>query len=943
MPKFKLVLLIFLIVKVGFNLKSQTKLEEFFDKKQEKINRKIKEKTTDKWEKRRQEYDESNFNYAICFLDNSGLFEADEKGNGLSSMFLGAVTGGSNDGDITSEPAYRALKNGEMLLASNKYYLAEQSFLLAKKTYEINIDTTKSNVNYEQTLSNLGLMYQSRGMYSKAFPYNERALRFRSLTGKKSLILVSQNNMAVYKKETGNLLEAEKDLKQILATTLADSNALAIGLVNNNLAMVYLDMNKLKDAEAYMNKSLEYCFKELKENSGNFIKLRINLANVYRLQKRYEDAERVYLNAIEVKKKKLGTHPDLATLKKGLAQVYIEMNRVGEALELLKSASDINSKKLGELNPATLASKQELGNCYRLNNSASTAIEILKSVCNSKKDIYGETHPNYIQALEDLAIAQWQGQSYTEANANFKTVIDNTLNFITTFFKSLNDNEKTLYWEKTNKRLQNYYSYATFQSKEDTSQLINLCNTLINSKGFLLENSSKIRNAIANSSDVSLKKTYQNWQETNEALNRTYQLSIEEIKQEKINVDSLKEKVGLYEKELSQKSDLFKQSLTKEKVTIDAIQNNLKANECVVEILQLSDSPINKENRATYVAFKITKNNIKLITLGLVDSVNNYITITRDNLINQKPELNGYTNCWKNVDKHLAGYDKIYLSCDGAYHQLSVNSLKDTAGKYIVDKYTLQFIGNSKDILSVKRNEAVAKKPSSAFLVGNPTYGKSGMIEQLPGTEAEVKNINKQLSLLKVKTTTLIGTQATEVAIKKINSPSILHIATHGYFLADLSKMESNKVLGVDLAAAKDNPLLRSGVLLANCDNVFDENYRASANSENGILTSFEALSLNLDNTDLVVLSACETGLGSVKQGEGVYGLQRSFLIAGAKSIIMSLWSVSDEATMDLMINFYNNYAKTGNKQNSFNTAIKSVKTKYKDPYYWGAFVMLNK
>jgi CHAT domain-containing protein len=919
---------------------SQIDVGGFIKDRAVKAKTKVKEKTTDSWEKNQKEYDASNFNYAISFLDNSGLFEAEEKGGTFTSNLL-SVANFANNKEISKEDrAYTNLKNGELLMAGNKFNLAEQSFKQAKDLYEkAGKDTSE---NYAQTISNLGLVYQSGGRYNKSKSFSEDAVLLCEKLENKGKLLVSINNNAVLKKETGYYTEAESDLKKALELATAQNNTLAIALINNNLAMTHLDMNKLKDAEAHMNTSINEAAKILKDYSSNFIKLQVNLANIYRFQKRYEESEKLYLKAIEIKEKKLGAHPDLAHLKTGLAQLYMEMGKNAEVEKLLLSAIDIYKRKLSNNNPATLSTQQELANFYRFTNNPIKSLDLMLKVVEAKKTIFGESHPNYVQALEDLALAQWQSNKTLDAKLNYKTVINNTLNYINTFFNSLNDNEKTLYWEKTNTRLQRFYSFAQTNAA-DTSLTKQLYNTVINTKGFLLSNSSKIRNIISSSTDESLKTAYKNWLETKENLNQAYQLSKEELVQEKVNVDSLKRRADELERELSQKSSLFNESNNEQTVTYTTIQQKLKTGEAALEILELHEYKNGFTGNDKYIALLLTQNELKLIELGETKSINDAIGEFRTKTIDQKPENEAYASTWKTLDEQLTGITKLYLSLDGAYHQLSINALKDGAGKYLVDKYSIQFTGNTKDIISVKQTESESIKPTSAFLIGNPLYGKNGVVAQLPGTELEVKNITKLLTTYKVKTTTLYGAKATEAKVKDINSPSILHIATHGYFLADLSQLETTKVLGVDVAAAKENPLLRSGVLLANCENVFDENFHPSPNSENGILTAYEAMSLNLEKTDLVVLSACETGLGSVKQGEGVYGLQRAFLIAGAKSIIMSLWSVSDEATMELMTLFYTNYAKSGNKQQAFSDAIKQLKIKYKEPFFWSAFVMLSK
>lgn len=907
----------------------------------DKAKEKAREKAMQGIEKHKKEYDESNFNYAICFLDNSGLFEADEKGSSFNSLLLSGAKFANNEEKSVEDRAYTNLKNGELLMAGNKYYLAEQHLKLAKLLYEE--DGKQSSLNYAQTLADLGLLYQSRGRYNKAKKFTEDALALREKGNNKGMTLASINNLAVLKKETGNYTEAEAGFKKALEAATTENDKLARALVYNNLAMTYLDMNKLREAETNMISAITDASTVLKDNSSNYIKLQVNLANIYRFGKKYNNAEDLYLLAIKNKEKKLGSHPDLAQLKKGLAQLYMDMGKTTEVEKLLKSAYDIDKRKLGEKNPATLSVQQELANYYRFTGNQPKALELMVKVTEGKKEIYGESHPNYIQALEDMALAQWENNKLADARNSYRTVIANTLDYIHNFFNSLNEGEKSLYWDKTNARLQRFYSFARSNAATDMDLAEHFYNTVINTKGFLLNSSSKIRSIISSGGNESLKMTYAQWLETKENLNLAFQLSKQELSEENINVDSLRRRADELERELSQKSAEFRQIADEKPLSFQAIQKTLLGNEAAIEIIELNTYKNGFTGEGSYIALVLTTAGIRLVPIGDAAVVQTAIADFRDKTINQKPENEAYALTWKNIDEQLKGASRIYLSLDGAFHQLSINALKDAAGIYLVDKYTIRFVGNTRDIIGLRQTENKPVKPATAFLIGNPLYGKSGAIEQLPGTEAEVKNITKLLTAAKVKTTALYGANATESKVKSINSPGILHIATHGYFLADLSKIETGKVLGVDLSAARENPLLRSGLLLANCDNVFDENYRPSAGSENGILTAYEAISLDLGKTDIVVLSACETGLGSVKQGEGVYGLQRAFLIAGANSIIMSLWSVSDEATMKLMTLFYTNYAKTGNKDQAFNEAVKQLKIKYKQPFYWSAFVMLSK
>ena len=284
----------------------------------------------------------------------------------------------------------------------------------------------------------------------------------------------------------------------------------------------------------------------------------------------------------------------------------------------------------------------------------------------------------------------------------------------------------------------------------------------------------------------------------------------------------------------------------------------------------------------------------------------------------------------------------------------------------------IDIVTSTKDLIGANRPST---KENYACLVGNPSYDedrskikeilrerrkysqevfsppslvRAGAFGQLPGTKIEIENVAAILNQLQWRVDSWTGDLALEESIKATQKPKILHIATHGYFEAD--------------ASGSLNPLLYSGLIFAGANKSSDA--VEDKNLDDGILTAYEAMNLNLDNTDLVVLSACETGLGEIKNGEGVYGLQRAFKVAGARSIIMSLWKVSDDATQELMVSFYKHWlrssavgaerqtangskavwpaAPTANsKRAAFLKAQKELKAKYPDPYYWGAFVMV--
>jgi CHAT domain-containing protein len=323
------------------------------------------------------------------------------------------------------------------------------------------------------------------------------------------------------------------------------------------------------------------------------------------------------------------------------------------------------------------------------------------------------------------------------------------------------------------------------------------------------------------------------------------------------------------------------------------------------------------------------------------------------NSIQAKTEdTRSYNIFWKPLHEKLPGIYKIFFSPEGVYNQINILTLyNESAKRYLVDELQVYQVISTKEL---RDRKDLSKSVKTAILMGRPAYYidepasktsvqdslhhtperaitraqiASGAISDLPGTEKEVMAIHKTLSGQGVETHIYTGKNASEENFKQAEA-DVIHVATHGFWFRP------------DPAVERADAMFNSGLLFAGVKNNYVENARHG--SEDGILTAYELQGMNLDKTQLVLLSACETGLGHIETGEGVYGLQRALTIAGVDKIIMSLWKVDDQATQELFTVFYENWVKSYSITEAFRQAQIRLKTKYKSPYYWGAFVLID-
>ena len=537
----------------------------------------------------------------------------------------------------------------------------------------------------------------------------------------------------------------------------------------------------------------------------------------------------------------------------------------------------------------------------------------------------------------NLAATYHHAGHYPEADEEYAWVIENLLEDVTHNFTYLSDDEKLAFYKNQLSIIEAYTSFAL-----DISGVINIQGTenpyinpamlydlQLTTKALILNSSRRMRENILSSGEATLIKIYSLWQQQKDRLAQ----EMVEGKKPESELEALRNQIEENEKWLVTNSRSFRAGFAKEKIAWQDIQSQLKNNEAAIEIIRLANGLIygalilTPETKGQPVFSIVMSRRSKFLEK---ESFSGY----KNSILFKQPDRFSYATYWQPIIDSVAAHmpdkkqpERIYLSNDGIYNQLNINTLYDTARQeYVLDQTEVVIVSNTKELLN-KWNETTNMPSKKIVLFGKPRFSsypiENAEYAELPGTGKEVELIDETLRAANWHTELYKEEEATEFTLKELQKTNVLHLASHGFF----------KPSSEDIQFSIAETLLQSGIALAG---VNDSTHTA----EDGILTAYEVMNLPLDSTELVVLSACETGKGVNNHGQGVYGLQRSFSVAGVNNLIMSLWKVDDEATQKLMVSFYKNWIQLKDMRKAFTLAQKELRKDYPSPYYWGAFVL---
>ena len=673
-------------------------------------------------------------------------------------------------------------------------------------------------------------------------------------------------------------------------------------------------------------------------------------------QGKYNEAILLAEQALAIRKQQLGdNHPLTAQSLNNLAVLYESQGRYSEAEPLYKQALAIWKQQLGDNHPDTATSLNNLAGLYESQGRYSEAEPLYNRSLAIIKQQLGDNHPNTATSLNNLALL-YQSQDDIPQAINYRTQALAVQEYnLSENLKMGDDKQKQDYMAKVLGTTNGVIS-LNLQAAPNNPEATRLAlKTILERKGRILDvstNSLQIlrqRTDDLESQQLLTQLIEVRTQVSNLTFKKPEDFPSPEIYRQQLNEVTAKAKE--IEDKIGRRSAEFR-SLS-QPITLEGIQKLIPADAALVEIVRYQ--PYNPKNDSLgnprYAVYILYPNgDIKAKDLGEAKPIDDKLIYFRDNLADAETRLPQLQKSARQLDetlmqpiRQLLGDTKtILLSPDAGLNLIPFEALVDENNQYLVENYHITYLTSGRDLLRLKDKFASQQSP---LIVADPFYGKAGekvaltrsidlsefTFSGLPGTEQEAKAIKNILP----QATVLTGSQATENAVKQAKKPHILHIATHSFFIKpERNPGERNSPLQGERNVI-ENPLLRSGLVLAGVT-------IGQSAGDDGVLTALEITGLNLVGTKLVVLSGSKTGLGDISVGEGIYGLRRAFVIAGAESQLISLWNVSDQATKDLMVAYYGRLIKgEGRSEALRQIQLEMLKSEnYQHPFYWASFII---
>lgn len=693
--------------------------------------------------------------------------------------------------------------------------------------------------------------------------------------------------------------------------------------VVNNLALHYRNVNQKENALDYFAKAARSVKHHFGEADYKYGSLMINMSGLYGRQPDadYERALAYSIKGAEVLKKTLGTdHYFYSNAIVNIGSYHLALHHYSQSIEFLKKAKEIETKN--QRTDQTLSIYSVLAKSYEQTGELTLAVQSFQVIYEYLLNIANDR-------LERMS--ERQQKNYIKSLRNFASV---------------------------------FYSFSLRHPTQKGMKNLSY-NVHLILKGISLDNRKRLIATVRNSEQPLVRQKFSTWNQLKEQIAKTYSLP---PAQRSLNIDSLNNELDEIEGALSRMSFEFKKA--KEQLNFQDIKKAIHEKEAFIDLVRFEyqrPAYYSSSDSIISVAFITTPHlqNVAIVPFPSDDALGNLNTTKK--LYAKQGKLQQYV--WSAIQPYLKDVAHIYYSPDGLFHRINFGAIPIDANETIGDRFNISQLSNPGQLVTPLETNF---EHSTVLIYGGIDYGnndntttdhttatnptnrnnftqklreyRSNIWNKLEWTKKEATEVQHLLKGTGQTIWLKTDKEATEESFKSIGqpnderpSPNIIHIATHGYFFPE---PKANAQTGFQ---ASDHPLIRSGLILANANQAW-QGGKIPAGKEDGILTAYEIAQLDLKNTELVVLSACETGLGDIESSEGVYGLQRAFKLAGVKYILMSLWAVNDERTYEFMTAFYQKMTNGKTIPEAYRLTQNEMRKKYALPFNprnWAEFVLV--